>query len=301
VEVQEDIPSTTALGALRDALAALSTEGVDDDGQELRVRLLAELEGHLLPRLTHPESPVVVALTGPTGAGKSTLLNGLARSVVSPAGALRPTTRTPVLVHRPEDARWFPGERRRVSSWDAVHSVVSHHLPQGVAMLDTPDVESARHGQHGYTGQLLATADVWLFVTTATRYADVVPWQTLRSAGGRRADLAVVLDRVQAAATETLEGDLRRLLDTNGLAEATLLVVPETTLNNGRLPDPAVAPVRTWLEGLSTGRKTREEALRRTLTGAAAALAEPLAELDRLSGGGFRLRKAMTEAFGSAT
>ncbi len=280
-------------------MAALSTERAGERAQDLRARLIAEIDGHLILRATHPDSPVVVALAGPTGAGKSTLVNGLARSVVSPAGALRPTTRTPVLVHRPEDTRWFPGERRRVSAWDAVHPVVSHHLPQGVALLDTPDVDSARHGQHGYTGQLLATADVWLFVTTATRYADAIPWQTLRTAGGRRADLAVVLDRVQMGATEAVGDDLRRLLDANGLEEAVLLVIPETSLNNGRLPDPAVAPVRTWLEGLATGRDTREEALQRTLTGAMAALAEPLAVLESLVGGDRRLRQAMAAALGS--
>ncbi len=295
MEVEGDIPSVAALGALRDALAALPTEGAGGRGEQLRARLLAELGGHLIPRLAHPDSPLVVAVTGPTGAGKSTLVNGLARSVVSAAGALRPTTRTPVVVHRPDEARWFPGDRRRVACWDAVHPVVSHHLPQGVALLDTPDVDSARHGKHGYTGELLATADVWLLVTTATRYADEVPWQTLRSAGGRRADLAVVLDRVQAGAMETVEADLRRLLAADGLADTTVLAINEISLTNGRLPDPVVAPVRTWLEAFASGRVTRDEAVQRTVAGAVAALDEPLAELDELAGGGdSRLRRAAT-------
>ncbi|MDP9239914.1 MAG: 50S ribosome-binding GTPase [Actinomycetota bacterium] len=298
MEVKGGAPRVAALGALRDALAALSTDQSGERAQDLRARLLAEIDGHLILRATHPNSPVVVGLAGPTGAGKSTLVNGLARSVVSPAGALRPTTRTPVLVHRPEDTRWFPGERRRVTAWDAVHPVASHHLPEGVALLDTPDVDSARHGRHGYTGQLLATADVWLFVTTATRYADAVPWETLRSAVGRRADLAVVLDRVQAEAVETVEGELRRLLDANGLATAVLLVIPETSLTNGRLPDSTVAPVRNWLEGFATGRHTRQETLQRTLGGAAAALAEPLAVLEALVGGDRRLREAIATALG---
>ncbi|MEP6696195.1 MAG: GTPase [Pseudonocardiales bacterium] len=291
-------PSLVALGGLRDALAALSASGASERAMELRARLLAEIDGHLIQRTAHPGAPIVVALAGPTGAGKSTLVNAIARGLVSPAGALRPTTRTPVLVHRPEDTRWFPGERRRVAAWNAVHPVVSHQLPEGVALLDTPDVDSARHGQQGYTRELLATADVWLLVTTATRYADAVPWQTLRSAGVRRADLAVVLDRVQPGAVKTVEAELRRLLDDNGLAEAALLLVLETSLSNGRLPDSAVARVRTWVERLATGSDTRAETLQRTLTGGAAALAGPLSELEKLSND-VRLRRAVVDVLGS--
>ena len=45
-------------------------------------------------------------------------------------------------------------------------------------------------------GQLLAAADLWVFVTTAARYADAVPWDLLRTAQERGTALAVVLDRV---------------------------------------------------------------------------------------------------------
>lgn len=274
---------------------------VDDNGdraRELRSRLLAELEGHLIPRVTHPQAPIVVAFTGPTGSGKSTLVNGLSGSVVTPAGALRPTTRTPVLVHRPEDTRWFPGERRRVPAWATVHTVSSAKLPPGVALLDTPDVGSAREAARGYTEQLLAAADVWLFVTTATRYADAVPWQTLQQAGGRRSDLAVVLDRVQPAAVNSLHTDLQQMLQRHGLVEASLLVVTESALTDAQLPVEAVAPVRLWLESLAAGGTRRAGVLQRTIAGAVAAMAEPIAELARLAGGDPRLREA-AQAVGS--
>lgn len=268
-----------ALGALRDAVASLPTEGASERARDLRIGLLAELQGHIIPRLAHPDSPVIVALCGPTGAGKSTLINSLARGVVSPAGPLRPTTRTPVLVHRPEEGRWFPGDRRRMPSWDAVHPVVSPHLPPGVALLDTPDADSARSGQQGDTRQLIAAAEVWLVLTTAARYADALTWQTLRSAGGRQTDLAVLLDRVPAGSRETVEGDLRQLLDGNGLAGAPLLVVLEASVTDGRIPEPAFAPVRSWLETLATGQANREEVVQRSLAGALEALDEPLREL----------------------
>lgn len=287
-----EAPSIDDLSALREALAAVPVDDGSDRARELRTRLLAELEGHLIPRVAYPHAPIVVALTGPTGSGKSTLVNALAGSVVSPAGALRPTTRTPVLAHRPEDTRWFPGERRRVPAWATVHTVSTAKLPPGVALLDTPDVDSARDGARGHTEHLLGTADVWLFVTTATRYADAVPWQTLRLAGARRADLAVVLDRVQPEAADNVHQALEQMLQQHGLVEASLLVVPEAALRGGQLPAAAVAPIRTWLESLAAGGTRRAGVLQRSIAGAVAALAEPVSELDRLTGGDRRLRQA---------
>lgn len=285
-------PSLDALAALREALAAVPLNGGGDRGAQLRARLLAELEGHLIPRVAHPQAPLVVALTGPTGSGKSTLVNSLVRGNVTQAGVLRPTTRMPVLVHRPEDAKWFPGERRRLPAWSAVHFVPSKHLPSGVALLDTPDVNSARHGRQGDTVGVLAAADVWLFVTTAARYADAAPWRTLRAIGGREPDLAVILNRVQPDAAEFVEDDLRQTLQIQELGGATVFVIVETQLEGGRLPREVVAPVNRWLAGLGAGSKHRAEVLDRTVSAAIAAMAEPVAELDRLTGGDRRLRWA---------
>ena len=276
----------TLLAGLREALAALPPEAAlaalppEREGEaawDLAATLLAELTGHLIPRLSHPDAPALVAVTGPTGAGKSTLVNGLAGVEVSPAGPLRPTTRTPVLAHRSEDARWFPGDRRWVPAWDAVRPVLCAGLPPGVALLDTP-------APRGRAVPLLAVADVWLFVTTATRYADAQGWQTLRSAGGRAADLAVVLDRVPLAAVPTVRSEVAGLLAANGLAGASVLLITEAALAEGRLPDNALLPVRSWLERLTAGRTSREAILHRSVAGSVVALAAPLAALDELVG-----------------
>ena len=48
---------------------------------------------------------------GSTGAGKSTLTNSLVRREVSRSGVLRPTTRSPVLVHHPADSGAFLSQR----------------------------------------------------------------------------------------------------------------------------------------------------------------------------------------------
>ncbi len=47
----------------------------------------------------------------PPEPGKSTLVNSLVGSRVTEPGVLRPTTRSPVLVHHPDDAEWFGQDR----------------------------------------------------------------------------------------------------------------------------------------------------------------------------------------------
>src|SRR6218665_334464 len=76
-----------------------------------RARVLDQLDDYLLPRLRDPGAPVLVVVGGSTGAGKSTVVNSLVGAEVSAPGVLRPTTRWPVLVHHPIDARWFSTDR----------------------------------------------------------------------------------------------------------------------------------------------------------------------------------------------
>ena len=54
---------------------------------------------------------MLAVVGGSTGAGKSTLVNSLVGDDVSRTGVLRPTTRSPVLVHHPDAAHWFADDR----------------------------------------------------------------------------------------------------------------------------------------------------------------------------------------------
>ena len=49
-------------------------------------------------------------------------------------------------------------------------------------LLDSPDIDSVLAENRALANQLLAAADAWLFVTTAARYADAVPWEFLHGA-----------------------------------------------------------------------------------------------------------------------
>ncbi len=117
--------------------------------------------------------------------------------------------------------------------------------------------------------QLLSAADLWLFVTSAARYADAVPWDFLRSAAERSAAVAVVLDRVPPRAMQEVPSHLGRMMSDRGLASAPLFAVPETTTDaDGLLPDAAVRPIRGWLAALTADQASRAAVVHQTLDGA---------------------------------
>jgi hypothetical protein len=303
----DDSGLLAAVRTLRDAVEQAALP-LDLPGAETarssQASLLKQLDDYVLPRLEALDAPLLAVVGGSTGAGKSTLVNSLVREAVTRSGVLRPTTRSPVLVHHPADAGWFSGTRilpglARTTGTasgnggggvgvgvgsvggaggddpSAVRLVPSGALYPGLALLDAPDIDSVVLANRELATQLLSAADLWLFVTTAARYADAVPWDLLRQAAARGTSVAIVLDRVPPEAMEDIRSHLASMLQEQGLAGAPLFPVPETVLDaQGQLPDGDVARLRSWLAALARDAKARGIVIRRTLTGA----------LDSLSG-----------------
>ena len=284
-----------AVEALRTEVSALSlplrVDGVETPRDE-RARLLAQLDDYLLPRLRRLDAPLLAVVGGSTGAGKSTLVNSLVGRLVSQPGVLRPTTRQPVLVHAPADTAWFTSREvlptlarstgatgpeqqptRRSPAVSGLHLVPDEGFPPGLALLDAPDVDSVVEANRDLAVQLLGAADLWLFVTTASRYADAVPWEVLRTATERGTAVAVVLDRVPAEAVGEVRADLARMLHDAGLTTAPLFSLVESELEEGLLPEAQLAPLRRWLAGIGADARSRDVVVRRTLHGALASLA----------------------------
>ena len=90
--------------------------------------------------------------------------------------------------------------------------VATPALQEGLALLDSPDIDSVLAENRALANQLLAAADGWLFVTTAARYADAVPWEFLRSARERGTVLSIVLNRVPGDADREVPAHLRQML-----------------------------------------------------------------------------------------
>src|SRR5918999_2861103 len=97
-------------GSLQSSRLLLEIPEVENS-RALRDEAIGQIEDYLIPRLEQLEAPVLAVVGGSTGAGKSTLVNSLIGQVVSEPGVLRPTTRSPVLIHHPADAEWFVGDR----------------------------------------------------------------------------------------------------------------------------------------------------------------------------------------------
>jgi len=250
-----------------------------------RSALMKQLDDYVIPRLSSLDAPLLTVVGGSTGAGKSTLVNSLVGSVVSQHGVIRPTTRLPVLVHHPRDTSWFSGSRvlpdlARITQGDlapgaagdnhnAVRLISSETLPAGLALLDAPDIDSVVHANRDLAGQLFLAADLWLFVTTAARYADAVPWDFLRGAFEHGTSVAIVLDRVPPDAMEEIRTHLASMLRERGLASAPVFTIAETTVTpDGLLSEREVARIRSWLSALARDARARSIVVRRTLSGA---------------------------------
>lgn len=255
------------------------------EAEVTRRQLLDQLDDYVLPRLRSLDAPLLAVVGGSTGAGKSTLVNSVVGDAVSRSGVLRPTTTSPVLVHHPDDARWFEDARvlpglARVTGHDpgedqpgTVRLVASPALRPGLALLDAPDIDSVVSANRELATQLLGAADLWLFVTTAARYADAVPWDLLRTAADRGTAVAVVLDRVPPEAVDEIRPHLASMLRDQGLPTAPVFTVPETPLDDaGRLPAESFARLRAWLEALAGDARARDIVVSQTLRGAVASL-----------------------------
>ncbi|GMA18657.1 dynamin family protein [Arsenicicoccus piscis] len=194
-------PLADAVRTLREA-AVRATFPIDlpdaAAARQEQTSLVAQLDDYVLPRLSALDAPLLVVVGGSTGSGKSTLVNSIVGETVTRSGVLRPTTRSPVLVHHAGDRDWFTssvlprlGRLTGASStqgspdddMSSVRLVTSDALPSGLALLDAPDIDSVVSANRDLARQLLNAADLWLFVTTAARYADAVPWELLRQAG----------------------------------------------------------------------------------------------------------------------
>lgn len=240
--------------------------------RETRARVTTQVRSHLLPRLADDATPAVVVLGGSTGVGKSTILNSLAGREISAAGVLRPTTRRAVIAHHPSV--------HQVPLRDLADAVAVPSVPPGLIILDAPDMDSLEASNRAMADILLEAADLWLFVTSAARYGDRIPWSNLVRARERGLQVGVVLNRVPPEARTTVRADLLAMLDRIGLGFAPVFPIPDVSPHNGPLPGEIVQELREWLHAAS-GRHQSRAIVKRTTTGAWTALGTALEELAR--------------------
>jgi hypothetical protein len=266
----------------------LAMRSASDAGRTRAARLRDHLAGHVRVRARSLDAPLVVLLLGPTGAGKSTLFNTIAGRAASPTGVLRPTTRTAIVLAHPDDAAALREGTLAGIEPQRLRLDADPSIAPGLALIDAPDIDSVEHANRELADRLVEAADLCLFVTTATRYADRVPWLVLGRVSERGLPLVVVVNRLppdRDDRREVLE-DVRRLFteagpaggtrSDDGRAEPALEVVGvtegETDPSRESLVAAAVAPVLDRIDHLRSDREARLELAARALAGSMAGL-----------------------------
>jgi GTP-binding protein EngB required for normal cell division len=224
----------TALTQLIQIAAARTGAGGFSEGLIQDAEDLVERAGE---RLRLSAGHTVAALAGGTGSGKSSLFNYLAGADFSTVGVTRPVTReahacvwggagsAPLL-------DWL-GVPRRFRYAQGSELDVGEASLNGLVLLDLPDHDSVVGGASHQVDRLIGMADLMVWVVDPQKYADAaVHRRYLVPLAGHSDVIAVVLnqaDLLTPEQAEECEGDLRRLLDSEGLHNAAVLVTSAAT------------------------------------------------------------------------
>ena len=273
----------------------IATRPVSAGAVERASQLRDNLRTHIRVRVASIDAPLVVLILGPTGAGKSTLFNTLADRPASRTGVLRPTTRDSILLLNPDDRAALLGGPLVGLDHARLRLVEDTSLPRRLVLIDAPDVDSIEHENRHTADQLVEAADLCIFVTTATRYADRVPWDVLERVRQRGLPLIVIVNRMPPADTDRAEvlADVARLFRERRLGEVLAAAPAEDEGPDSRdqsfiavaegdivpaaeaLNPAAVSRVRGGIDELRSDQEARRELAARALAGALKGL-EPL-------------------------
>ena len=223
------------------ALARVIQIGSARSGPDGFSRALLSDAEHLVARagerLRMSANHTVAVLAGGTGSGKSSLFNRLAGADFSAVGVIRPFTKDPhACVWGMDGAaqllEWLriPPRNRYARSSALGEGEASL---RGLILIDLPDHDSVAAAASDETNRLVGVADLMVWVLDPQKYADAaVHSRYLTPLAGHSSVIAVVLnqsDLLTPEQVEDCEADLTRLLDSEGLHDARVLVTSART------------------------------------------------------------------------
>ena len=213
-------PLAERLKALQ--LAAELSKGRSSADAVERAEKVVERAGK---RFTFSGDHTVVALAGATGSGKSTSFNAISGTEFATTGVRRPTTSQAMAVawgtELPHDLLdWLDVPRR-------------HLVPSGdpalakLVLLDLPDHDSTETSHRVTVDRLVQLVDMLVWIVDPQKYADAALHDHYLKPLAPYADVMVVVlnqaDRLWGDELERCLTDLRRLLDSEGLAATKLM------------------------------------------------------------------------------
>lgn len=216
-------PRLEELADLLDAAELTLPTSGRDEAEHARLAIVRTIREYLIPRLNEPDAPVVAAVVGPAGTGKSTVVNSLANDRISDVGPIRPTTKSPALwAHRDHGNRYWTEFVSRVRDrvGPSVEVVIGEdELTKQLTVIDTPPAEYVAASGRRPALDALALADLCVFVTSASRYADIAAWDFLAEVRWRGVPMLFVLNRLPADRdlAVALLNDFAARLHANGL------------------------------------------------------------------------------------
>lgn len=272
-------------------------------------QLRRHVSDYLAPRAADLSAPLVVVLLGSTGVGKSSLFNAIAGAPLSESGLIRPTTRRPVALVHPADTPTLSddGPLAGLTERGQLDVRIDPGITSGLMIVDAPDFDSVERSNRELAVELLETADLVIFVTTVTRYADQVPWDILARARQRGVPLLAVINRmpIDPAEEAAVMADYRALLERGELdlqgvfGDLVVVSVAEGAIDPSTdgLARGSVVPILEAIERLRHDDAQRRSIARRSLEGALAGLPEAVeriaAEVEHEQTAAASLRKVL--------
>lgn len=186
-------------------------------------------------RLRLSADHTIVAIAGATGSGKSSTFNALTGIDLAATGVRRPTTSwATACIWGSDDAddalEWLGIPHRHRTRRDSLldHGKRADEL-SGLVLLDLPDHDSTEVSHHLEMERLIVLADVMIWVLDPQKYADAAIHDRFLAPMAAHKDVMIVvlnhLDEVPEAGREAMLGDVRRLLDQDGLGGVPVLGV----------------------------------------------------------------------------
>lgn len=182
-------------------------------------------------RLAFAGEDTVVALAGATGSGKSSLFNAISGTRLAEPGMKRPTTRKAMAAY------WGDRLPSELLDWLDVprRHLVRGDIPamNGLILLDLPDHDSTVTTNRMEVDRLVQLVDMLIWVVDPQKYADALLHNSYLKPLAHHADVMLVAlnqaDRLTPAQLRETTTDLRRLLDTGGLAKTQIVATSALT------------------------------------------------------------------------